>query len=129
MNNANFGFDCRNNINNAKFVPIIDEINEIFYIKKYYNLFYPKVLSFVNSNLLGQEIKQSFQQQLAEVKYNHPFRNARITALENQNREELDLFEALQKKERRSKKRKLAVSVGTILILTKNIAIAQNLLP
>ena len=33
MNNANFGFDCRNNFNNVKFVPIINEIIEISYIK------------------------------------------------------------------------------------------------
>ena len=39
MNNANCGFDCRNNANNTKFEPIIDEIGEITYIKKYYNLF------------------------------------------------------------------------------------------
>ena len=29
MNNANFGYDCRDNVNNAKFPPIIDENNEI----------------------------------------------------------------------------------------------------
>ena len=34
MNNANFGFDCRNNANDTKFEPIIDEIGEITYIKK-----------------------------------------------------------------------------------------------
>ena len=28
LNNANFGFDFRNSANNAKFEPIIDEINE-----------------------------------------------------------------------------------------------------
>ena len=39
MNNANFGFDYRNSVNNVKFVPITDEINEISYIKKYHNLF------------------------------------------------------------------------------------------
>ena len=33
MNNANFGFYCRNSANNAKFERIIDEINEITYIK------------------------------------------------------------------------------------------------
>ena len=44
MNNANFGFDCRNNANNTKFEPIIDEINEITYLKKYYNLFDTKVI-------------------------------------------------------------------------------------
>ena len=35
MNNANFGFDCRNNANNLKFEPLIDELNELTYIKKY----------------------------------------------------------------------------------------------
>ena len=44
MNNANFGFDCRNNANNTKFEPIIDEIKEITYLKKYYNLFDTKVI-------------------------------------------------------------------------------------
>ena len=33
MNNANFGFDCRNREKNGKFELIIDEINEISYIK------------------------------------------------------------------------------------------------
>lgn len=33
MNNANFGFDCRNNLNNVKFVPIINGIIEISYVK------------------------------------------------------------------------------------------------
>ena len=33
MKNAYFGFDCRNSANNVKFEPIIDEINEITYIK------------------------------------------------------------------------------------------------
>ena len=33
MNNANFEFDCRNRENNGKFELIIDEINEISYIK------------------------------------------------------------------------------------------------
>ena len=47
MNNANFGYDCRNNANNAKFQPIIDGVNEITYIKKYYNLFDNRVSKFV----------------------------------------------------------------------------------
>ena len=53
MNNANFGFDCRNNTNNTKFEPIIDEINEISYIKKYYNLFDNKVSEFVKGYMIS----------------------------------------------------------------------------
>ena len=49
MNNANFGFDCRNNANNLKFEPLINEIDELTYIKKYYNLFDTKIENFVSS--------------------------------------------------------------------------------
>ena len=31
MNNANFGVDCRNDVNNSTFEPIIDEVDEISY--------------------------------------------------------------------------------------------------
>ena len=29
MNNSNFGYDCRNNMDNCDFVPIFDEIGEV----------------------------------------------------------------------------------------------------
>ena len=38
MNNANFGYGCKNNANNTKFQPIIDGVNEISYIKKYFRV-------------------------------------------------------------------------------------------
>ena len=56
MNNANFGFDCRNNANNLKSEPLIDEINELMYIKKYYNLFDNKISGFVNSEILEKKL-------------------------------------------------------------------------
>ena len=62
MNNANFGFDCRNNTNNMKFEPLIDEINELSYMKKYHNLFDNKITSFVNSDILEQNLNQEFEQ-------------------------------------------------------------------
>ena len=34
MHNANYGYDCRNNVNNSTFETIIDEVNKISYIKK-----------------------------------------------------------------------------------------------
>ena len=107
MNNANFGFNCRNNVNNVKFAPIIDKLSEISYLKKYYNLHDSKIRSFVTSDLLEQEIEHNFQRHLAQVKHNDPFRNASITALESQNREDLDVHEALKKKDRRCKKERV----------------------
>ena len=57
MNNANFGFDCRNNTNNLKFEPLIDEINELTYIKKYYDLFDNKIVKFQKKTLFKNLIK------------------------------------------------------------------------
>ena len=44
MNNSNFGYDCRNNLDNCKIVPIFDEYKEIFFINRY-NIFDSKYLS------------------------------------------------------------------------------------
>ena len=67
MNNANFGVDCRNNMNNCTFEPIIDEVNEVSYLKKYYNLFDKKISTFVNSELLGEKMEQKFEQKIANI--------------------------------------------------------------
>ena len=72
-----FGYGCRNNANNAKFVPIIDEVNEITYINKYYNLSDSKISNFVNRDVLEQEIERNFQHQIANRKHDDPFRSAK----------------------------------------------------
>ena len=51
MNNSNFGYDCRNNLDNCKFVPIFDEYRELTFISRYYNLFDSKVKQFITSDL------------------------------------------------------------------------------
>ena len=35
MNKSNFGYDCKNNIDNCNFKDIFNDINEIAYIEKY----------------------------------------------------------------------------------------------
>ena len=59
MNNPNFGYDCRNNANKVTFEPIIDQINNIYYIKKYFSPFDTKVSGLLNRDLLKQEIEQT----------------------------------------------------------------------
>ena len=84
MNNANFGFNCRNNANNTKFERIIDEIGEITYIKKYYNLFDSRVANFVKSDILEQNINEEYEQKMAMIKENDPFKDARIAEIKNE---------------------------------------------
>ena len=102
MNNANFGFDCRNNANNLKFEPLINEIDELTYIKRYHNLFDDKIKSFVSSKILAEKIKEEFDQAVALIKHDDPFKNARIKELENKKEEEMDSLDCLRKKEKKS---------------------------
>ena len=105
MNNDNFGYDCRNNVTNAKFELIIDEINEIKYIKKYHNLFDNKVSNSVNSDILERQIEQNFQQQTANVRHDNPFRSTRITSIKNQVKDGRDALECLKNNENKIKKK------------------------
>ena len=99
MNNANFGFDCRNNANNLKFEPLIDEINELTYIKKYYNLFDNKISGFVNSEILEKNINQK----IALIKDDDPFKNAHIVELENEKETSIDSLDCLKKNKKYKK--------------------------
>ena len=67
INNSNFGFDCRNNLDNCKFVPIFDELKEITNIKKYYNFFDPKVSKFVMPDLIAQEIEEKYNDDIIKI--------------------------------------------------------------
>ena len=95
MNNTNFGFDCRNNANNLKFEPLINEIDELTYIKRYHNLFDDKIKNFVTINI------QEFDQAVALIKYDDPFKNATIRELENKKQIDLDSLECVRNKEKR----------------------------
>ena len=108
MNNGNFGLDYRNNANNTKFEPIIDEIGEITYIKKYCDLFDSQVANFVKSDVLEQNINEEYEQKMAIIKENDPFKDARIAEIENEkNKTNNDALNCLKTKEKKSKKRKI----------------------
>ena len=51
LNNANFGYDCRNNIGNCFFKPINDEFEKISYAKRYKRVFDTEMLAFVNCDV------------------------------------------------------------------------------
>ena len=60
MNNANFGYDSRNNLDNCQFIPIFDELKEVTYLKKYYHYFDPKVKQFVTNELIRADIDEKY---------------------------------------------------------------------
>ena len=61
LNNASFGYDCRNNLDNCIFQPIRDEINELSFIKRYHSNLYDKDLEqFITARVLQEDINERF---------------------------------------------------------------------
>ena len=50
MNNSNLGYDCRNNLDNCKFVSIFDELKELTNVERYHNIFDPKFSEFLTTD-------------------------------------------------------------------------------
>ena len=64
--NSNFGYDCRNNLDNCAFVPIFDELKEISYMNRY-NIFDPKISEFVTADLLKADVEEKFNNKLMKL--------------------------------------------------------------
>ena len=60
MNNANFSYDCRNNFENCFLAPVIDEREEISFIRKHKNTFDSAMKDFISTQLLETQINEEF---------------------------------------------------------------------
>ena len=109
MNNANFGSDCRNNADNADFVPIFDEINEIYSLQKYYSLLDPKINEFVSGKLIEDYVNEKFTQQFHKLDTNDPFYQIKLSSLKQEQQEGLEAAKKLNEK-RKNMKRKVTIS-------------------
>ena len=67
MNNSNFSYDCRNNLDNCKFVPIFNEYKEIIFINRYHTIFDSKLSQFVTSDLLKADVEEKFNDKLSKL--------------------------------------------------------------
>ena len=67
MSKSNFGYDCRNNIDNCKFVPIYDEMKEITFVNRCHDIFDQEVKNFVVPDLLKQKAGEEFNEKLTKL--------------------------------------------------------------
>ena len=109
LNNSNFGYDCRNNLDNCTFVPIFDELQDISYFKKYYSYFNPAVKDFVSKDIITEEINQNYLDQLSKLNSNDKFYAVKKSAVEQTRQFELESLESYCKRKWISKKRKSLV--------------------
>ena len=93
MNNSNFGYDCRNNLDNCKFNPIFDELGEITYTNRYHNIFDEKVSSFVSPDLAKQRVEEKFNDKLARLDKEDQFYNIKFQTIKYKPLAELEAAE------------------------------------
>ena len=104
LNNANFGYDCRNNLDNCTFESIKDEIGEVTYIKKYHSsVFNDEVSQFVNPQILKEEILAKYNDKMGKLLTDDPFYSAKARVIQNSKAADK---EALKSFERRTIKQK-----------------------
>ena len=106
LNNTNFGYDCRSNLDNYTFEPINDKTNELSFIRQYYNNLFDKDISlFINARILHEEITEKFNNERQKIKESDPFFAARIRSLENRRNPELEVVERFKQQEKKSHKK------------------------
>ena len=103
MNNSNFWYDCRNNLDNCKFVPIFDEFREVTFVNWYHNIFYQKVSQFVISDLLKQQIEENCNNKLMKLDKEDRFYEIKLETLKT---ERLSSIEAAEKVDHNKRKPK-----------------------
>ena len=94
MNNSNFGYDCCNNLDNCQFVPIFDELQEITYLKRYYNYFDSKV----SSDLIREEIEEKYNGSLTKSSKDDKYYKIKLSTLNTEKSESLEAPENFDKK-------------------------------
>ena len=98
MNNSNFDYDCRNNLDNSKFVPIFDELKEITFISRYPNLFNPKISEFVTTDLLKANVEEKFNNKLMKLDKEDKFYEIKLQTLKTERLTDLESGEKFEQK-------------------------------
>ena len=107
LNNANFGYDCRNNLDNCTFDPITDEIRELNFVKRYHsNMYDESIRPFITSRVLSEDIQERYNNERQLIKEDDKFYAAKIRSIENRRHAETEALEAFKKKEKKHHKKK-----------------------
>ena len=106
LNNSNFGYDCRNNLDNLNFEPINDELNELNFIKKYHsNLYDPSIKQFVNSRVILEDINERYNNDMQKITPDDKFYSAKVRNIENRKHAETEALESFKAKELKNHRR------------------------
>ena len=100
LNNSNFGYDCRNNLDNLTFQPIRDELNELNFIKKYYTKLYnPSIKEFITSKVIEEDTNERYNNEMLKAKPDDKFYSSKVSSIENRKRSETESLEKFKERE------------------------------
>ena len=101
LNNANFGYNCRNNLDNCQFILIFYEMNEITYLKRYYNYFDKEVSKFVSSDLIMFEVEEKYNDSIVKLSKDDKFYQVKLTSLKAEKQQDPEAVDAYEKKKKK----------------------------
>ena len=107
LNNSNFGYDCRNNLDNLTFQPIRDDLNELNFIKKYHsNLYNPSIKQFITSKVIEDDIKERYNNDMQKITPDDKFySSSKVSNIEYRKRMETEALESFKEKEEKNHKK------------------------
>ena len=105
MNNSNFGYDCRNNLDSCKFVSIFDEFQELTYTNRYHNIFVPKVSQFVTSYLLKADVEEKYNDKLLKLDKEDRFYKTKLQTIKTKRLQQLEAAEKFEQEQKKKLKK------------------------
>ena len=82
-------------------------LNEVTYLKKYYNLFDQKISKFVLSDFMEQGAEEQYNDAMQRISKDDPFREIKMAEVNNRRNENLEAAEAFDKKTKKRKHKKI----------------------
>ena len=104
LNNSNFGYDCRKNIDNCNLELLYDGVEEVKYIKKYTNIFTDhKLKEFFTGDVLREQIEKEIDEKINEYEVNDEFYCANEAEMQQLREEELEAIDGFLNKRKRTR--------------------------
>ena len=104
LNNSNFGYDCRKNINSCNLELLYDGVEEVKYIKKYTDIFTNyKLKEFFTGDALKEQIEKEIDEKINEYEVNDEFYDTNEAEMNQLREEELEAIDSVLNKRKRTR--------------------------
>ena len=92
-----------NDLDNCKFVLILDELKELTYIARYHNIFDPKISEFVTADLIKQNIEATYNDKLIKLDKEDKFYQIKLDTLNTKRLTNLEVANSFENKQKKKK--------------------------